>query len=477
MKMNSIRCVVFSAAVSSVLAGFPALCEESGGFSQAFVERVHERLEPAICLVSYSAEVTNPRTGEVKKGNTRALGLLVSPDGLVLTHGHMQIENKEPFSIQVTVGRGDEEQDYEAVLLEKPEDVNVCLLRIESDEPLDLPYAEFAEEGKLALGEPLLLLGILGETFDFEPCMFVRRVGSVLETPRTTYCVDDRVPFGVVGAPVVNSIGQVTGVVGFDLNPQEGGELYIRHGHPLVFPAELFMDAVRNPAAEHERAAEDDGTGDAWLGVLTQPLTDDLAEYWGLRKKGGIVISAVVPNSPAAQAGLERGDVLTSFAGTPLRMKQDREVLSFTKLVRDTGAGVEAEVKLIREGEPMELTVGLEARPKSARDATEYEDELFGLTVREITTDLRMLLNLSEDVKGVIVRRVKSGGWADLAGFRAGVIILSFGGHAVEGIAGYQQAVATVAEEEPSEVTVFCRVGPRTGFFRIQPRWEDANTE
>lgn len=89
----------------------------------SIVEDVYARISPAVCIVSYSSEITNPNTGQSSKRNTRALGLIVTADGLVLAHGHMQVDDSEPFNIKVTVGTGDQEKEYDAKLLKKPEDV------------------------------------------------------------------------------------------------------------------------------------------------------------------------------------------------------------------------------------------------------------------------------------------------------------------------------------------------------------------
>jgi serine protease Do len=237
-----------------------------------------------------------------------------------------------------------------------------------------------------------------------------------------------------------------------------------------VYQSGLFQKYIDRPPSETDVADEADP---AWLGIFTQPLTDDLAEYWGLRKEGGIVVSSIVAGSPAETAGFERGDVIVDFNGTPIKAQLNRDVIGFTKLVRDTGVGEEVTVKALRDGEPVEITVTLGERPKSSQEAGEFVDTTFGLTVREITTDLRIVLNLPDDVQGVIVRRVKSGSWAQLAGMRTGVIIMGFGDHPTRNLEEFEQALADVIEAEPGEVPVFCRAGAQTGFFRIQPRWEN----
>jgi len=431
------------------------------------VSRNFNAVEPSVCTVSYSSEVRNPRSGESSRRNTRALGLVVSGEGLVMAHGHMKKQDSDPFNIRVEIGTGDDTKIYDAKLLQKPTDVNVCFLQIESKEKLNLAYAKLSERG-LSLGDEVMIVGMLDVSLDYARAVTLRRVGSVLEKPRRTYCIDERVPFGAVGGPVMNAAGEIVGVVGFDLSAQDGGDLYVRSGHPLVYQTKLLKDYIANPQTEREQK------DDAWLGVFTQPLSDDFAEYWDLPKDGGVIVSSLVPGSPALSAGFQRGDVITEFNGTAIRARQNQEVLGFTKLVRETGVGQEVEVDFYRDGEPMTIGLTLAGRPKSASDAGEFESEIFGVTVRELTQDVRILMNLSEDTRGVIVRRVKPGSWAFLGGMRPGVIIMDFGGHPVTTIEEFQDAASKVEADRQKEISVFCRVGSRTRFFRLQPRWGSA---
>jgi serine protease Do len=445
--------------------------EPAGGFTQQEIEKAYRDIVPATCLVTYSSEITNPSTGETSKREASSLGLIVSPSGLAIAPGHMQLENSEPSNISVAVGGGDKEQRYSATLLKKPEDINVCFLKLQSPSELKLPYVKFTPGAPLKLGEPVLLVGILSETLDFTRGAFTARIGAIIEKPRTTYCLDGAIRFGFVSSPVINIAGQVVGVVGFDLTPNEGGDIYVRSGHPLIYQADLFQKYIEHPQAETEAK---NSAEEAWLGIFTQPLSDDYADYWGLPREGGLIVSSVMPGSPAEAAGLKMGDIICGFNGNPVRAKQDREVIGFTKMVRDTGIGKTVTLKLVRNEKPMELEVTLAARPKPAKDAGEFKDDALGMTVREITTDMRIMLNVSEDVKGVIVRRVKSGSAADLAGIRPGIIIMGLGKLPIASLDDYKKAVAKIVEVKPKEVSAFCRAGGASGFFRLEPRWQAA---
>lgn len=340
--MRTMTCMVVVAA-ASLTAGIA----HGQAFSQATLEDGYDRLTPAIGLVRYTHEITNPNTGEITKRDNMGLVLVVSPDGLLMTHGHMVLENAHPFNIKVTLGTGDAEEEYEAALLKKPEDLNVVFLRLKSDQPLNLPCVRFDRNAALALGEPVALYGILGEPLDYARCLIEARIGAILDKPRRTYCLDDGVRYGFVGAPVIDAQGRVAGVLGFDLTRNEGGDLYVRSGHPLVYQAALFQKYIDNPPSETEI---DTGADQAWLGVFTQPLTDSFASYWNLPPNGGLIISTMVPGSPAVEAGLQTGDIITEFNGTPIRAKLDREVLGFTQLVREAGAGKQVSIKFLRAG-------------------------------------------------------------------------------------------------------------------------------
>lgn len=432
------------------------------------IRQAYDRIDPALCLVEFSVEITNPGSGERNKQDRNALGVVVTPGGMVMTHGHMRVENSEPFNVKVTLGEGEAQKKYDAKVLPKPDDINIVLLQVESETPLNVPHVRFASGNSLGLGDPVVIFGMLAESLDYTTGIQVRRVGAVLESPRKTYGLDDAVRFSYVGGPVVDAQGQAVGVIGFDLTEQEGGDLYVRSGHPLIFQASLFQKYIDAPPVEKA----EDTAGDAWLGVFTQPLTDDYIRYWELPLEGGLIVSTVVPASPAGEAGLRPGDVITSFHGTPIRAKTDRDVLGFTKLVRETGAGVEVAVEFLRDKQPMTLKLTLGTRPRTAQDAPEHEDKALGLTVRELTADVRIQLNLADDVRGVIVRRVESGSPAQLAKIRPGVILLAFDNAPVGSLEEFKQVTESIRQAKPAEITVFARAGAVTGFFRVQPRWE-----
>lgn len=439
----------------------------SNSFTASQLESIYKRISPAVALVQYTSEVTNQITGAVSRKDGVALGLLVSPDGLVVAPGFVEVEGVESFNFRVRFVAESEEKEYSAVKLRKPDDVNIVLLKLQGVGNIALPYVKFEANPKLRVGSEIAMIGILGETLDYVRALTVARIGAIITKPRITYCIDENVRLGFVGAPVINEYGEVVGVVGFDLSKAEGGEIYTRSGHPLVYQYALFEKYINSPPG-----VDEGGSGqEAWLGVITQPLTDDLAEYWNLPKEGGLIIATVVSPSPASESGLKVGDVITSFNGVPIKAKYDRDVSTFTKLVREAGSGKKVEIKILRNGEPLTIYAVLQPRPKRSYEAEEFEWEPVGITVREITPDMRISLGIEENINGVIVYKVKSGSPAQLARISRGMIVQAIGNRPIKSIEEFKEVVSNLDVIKPKEIPLFIRVGSISGFFRVQPIW------
>jgi S1-C subfamily serine protease len=437
---------------------------------QQIYQKTMDDFMPAICKVSYAMEIRNNNSGEMTRRNATAIGLIVSEDGIIMTHGHMHLDNRKPLSIKIKIGQGDDEKEYEAVALKKPDDINVFFLQIETDEDIKFPYLKFDADGAAKIGEPLLSVGLLGPSLDYEAALQAQRVGAILEDPRLTYCLDRPISFGYIGGPAINQTGDIVGVLGFELSNNEGGDIYNRSGQPMMFQAGLFQKYIDSPPSKESLSGDND---DAWLGVYTQPLTDDFAEYWDLPNDGGVIISTVIAGSPAQRSGLRSGDVMTLFNDHEITAKQPQDISVFTKMVRESPLDQPLSLTLYRDGKIMDMALTLTKRPTAGADAAEFEDKIFGITARELTTDVRIGLNLADDVQGVIIRTVKSGSAAAVARLRPNYVVMSFGGIAISNLEDFQNAVQTISKEKPEEITVFCRVGANTAFFRMQPRWND----
>ena len=457
--------------VLATLTGRGVTAEPERGkstFTPETIREVYDEFKEALVVVEYSIEYYDPRRQQEVKRDLHCLGVVVDRSGLVMVRGHVSLANVKPFNVRVRIDSGTR---YDATVLQKDRRINVAFVKLvpraedEDNGGLDLPFVPFAESPSPNVGDEIMVLGILPEVLDYEKTFHVGRVASVIETPRRVYTTDFAVPYGMVGGPVINASGEVVGVIGYDLSSREGGDIYVRAGYPLLYTADLFQHLIDNPPTEEEDLEE------AWLGVFIQPLTDDLAEYWGLEKTGGVVASTIIKDSPAERAGVKRGDVIKVFDGKPVTFKEDGEMRGFTRLVRESGIGKNVPVTVMRDGQEVQLSVLLEETPKTTAEAEKHEDKEFGLTVREITADFIIVSDLDPDVKGVVVDRVERAGWASLGGLIPGDIVKEIDGKQVTALDEFKEILADIKDRKPKQIAVFIERGRRTGFMRIEPDW------
>jgi serine protease Do len=203
-----------------------------------------------------------------------------------------------------------------------------------------------------------------------------------------------------------------------------------------------------------------------------QPLSRDLAEYWNIDAAGGVILDAVLEGSPAAAAGLKPGDVVLSVAGEPLPVREQKDLSLVQKMIRKAGAGQDVPLSVWRDGEQKVVTVKLTASPTTAVTAEEYENDDFGVTVRELTYDVVQSLNLANDTRGVIVSKTERAGWAQVAGLDRGDIVQKVDGASITSLPTFKSALEKARKEKRAESSMLVLRNYKTRFVRVQTSWK-----
>jgi serine protease Do len=140
-----------------------------------------------------------------------------------------------------------------------------------------------------------------------------------------------------------------------------------------------------------------------WLGVTIQNLTPELAKQFQLKEEKGVLVGDVIEGSPAEKAGLQRGDIITEFAG-----KKIDEPSQIRNMVASTEPGQIAKMKIIRENreDTLQVTIGDLPDTMHKHLPGEPDNLLTGVLVQDLTTELSTRLNLPKKLKGVIVTDV-----------------------------------------------------------------------
>lgn len=216
-----------------------------------------------------------------------------------------------------------------------------------------------------------------------------------------------------------------------------------------------------------------------WLGVSFQALSKDIADYWGLDAKGGVILNEVIKNSPAALAGVEVGDIVLAVNGEPMNLDREESLVVFRRIISELGANAVVEFDILRRSaedkfEPHTLVVELGETPLTSVEAETHEDDRFEFKARNLVFNDFLNYNLDpERFEGVWITEVNSGGWASLGGLQAGDIVQLINGVEIGSVEKLREEMNKIREREAGEVVFFVWRDNKTLFVNIKPNWED----
>jgi serine protease Do len=209
----------------------------------------------------------------------------------------------------------------------------------------------------------------------------------------------------------------------------------------------------------------------AWIGIATQPVVKELAEYLDLGEKTGYRITRIYPRTEAAESDLKVGDVIIALDDEQLNPRGMHDAGLFDRRVRQLDLGDDAVLKVIRDGQELDITIPLERTRIEPSEARRERNPDFELTVRELTFFDRDSARWDEDVQGVLVQAVEQGGWASEAGLRRGDLIQRINEHPVEDLRSFRKVMDKISDEEPKRVVFVVLRGPSTSFLFVEPDW------
>jgi serine protease Do len=177
-----------------------------------------------------------------------------------------------------------------------------------------------------------------------------------------------------------------------------------------------------------------------WLGIMIQDLTPELAKSFDIKETKGVLVANVAADSPAAKAGIQQGDVITSFNGKAVESSRE-----LSQMAAATKPNSRAKIDIIRDGTPKTIEVTIGTMPAEGQAAVSHTEKTeWGMTVQQLTPELAQRLGYDSNAKGVVISAVQPGSPADLAHLRPGDLIVEANRHKIEDIQGYQQAVKSV---------------------------------
>ena len=354
------------------------------------------------------------------KRETTALGsgFIISKDGLILTNNHVVAQ---ATSIKVILQDG---QEYDAATVGVDPQTDLALIQVEPDGTFPSP-ARLGDSDRLRVGATVMAVGNpfgLGHTVTSG---IVSAKGRIIGAgPYDDFLqTDAAINPGNSGGPLFNMDGEVIGI----------NTAIVARGQGIGFaiPVNLAVDLL--PQLKSGKVVR------GWLGVMIQDVTASLAEAMNLDSTNGVLISDIVPDGPAAKAGLKRGDVIVSLDGEAVASAH-----ALSSMVAGIAPNTSVKVAVMRDGNEKTIPVTLGTRPdqQQAGQLEKGESDMkWGLAVQALTPELADRLGYDPGTTGVVVVQVKPSSPAAKAGIRPGDLVLEVNREPVKTIDEFTGAV------------------------------------
>jgi serine protease Do len=327
-------------------------------------------------------------------------GFIIDQEGHIVTNNHV-VENADKIVVKLADGK-----EYDAELIGRDPNTDLALIKIKgSSDYVPLPMGD--SEG-LDVGSWVVAIG---SPFGLEQTVtagIVSAKGRVIGAgPYDNFIqTDASINPGNSGGPLLNMNGEVVGI----------NTAIVAQGQGIGFaiPINLAQGIVAQ-LQDHGSVTR------GWLGVGIQDLTPELAEYYGLEEKKGVLVSQVFKGDPAEKAGIEPNDIIVSVDGESVNTGRE-----LSAQIAGLEVGKRTAITVIRDGREKTLTAKLTERKDpdmvAAKEDIKSNGEL-GLQVAELDPKSARQFGHAEDDGGVLVVGVRPGSKADEAGIQLGDLL------------------------------------------------------
>lgn len=397
------------------------------------VESVSSIIKPSVVYV----KVTNTQRGYLELN-----GLIISQDGQILIP--LYIKRDELEKVQVWVDK----DEYDALLVQSDERYSISILKIEPK--TSLKPAIIGDGKAVKEGEWLIGVCSLGKEYDYQKVIDIGIVSGRLEGA----IYDEfllRVSDVKAGMPFVNLKGEV---VGF------GPSFQMRGGPNRVVLINQIKEKKDKLIAKAKEGKEktlsekiDAEKKKPWLGIIHGLLNEEYAEAKNFSKES-ILVKHVFSNSPAAEGGLEPGDLIIEVDGQAITKSGERAIQQFDRL-QESELNREITFKVLRENKTRLIKCKFGPKP----EPKEFKAEDLGITVKEIT-DIEYYEGNLAVKEGILVTGVERGSAAatsDVFGrplITNNDVIVEFYRIPTRTFDEFIKAVDTMRREKPEVVSV-----------------------
>jgi len=346
-------------------------------------------------------------------------GFFISGDGEIVTNYHV-IEDADEIEIELVDGL-----QFEAEVIGRDEATDLALLKVKKPDR-DFAYLALGESEAVRVGEWVMAVGnplnmdhtvTVGVVSAKGRVLGLSREGTSFENYIQT---DAAINLGNSGGPLVNTRSEVI-AINTAINAR---------GQNLGFAVPVnILRQILPQLREHGKVIR------GFLGISVSNLNQDSAEAFGLSSRNGALVEGVTPGHAADKGGVRHGDIVVEINGEAI--EDTRELID---TISAMPPGTDVELTVIRDGKQKKLDIELEARDEiggeSEGEAEPSRDddtaERLGISVSELSAQIRQMYGLEDDVNGVVITRVMPVSPAADQGLIRGDVILEANGETIE---------------------------------------------
>jgi serine protease Do len=391
--------------------------------------------------------------GGPRRSSALGSGFVISADGLIVTNNHV-IDGADEIEIEFFSG-----ETLAAKVIGTDKNTDIAVLKVEPDTPL--PFVNFGDSDTARVGDWVVAMGNpLGQGFSVSAGIVSARNRALAGIYDDYIQTDAAINRGNSGGPLFNLDGKVVGVNTAILSPN-GGSIGIGFS--------MASNVVSRVVDQLTKFGE---IRRGWLGVRIQDVDEDIAEsIEGLDRAAGAVVTGV-PDGPANDAGMLQGDVVVTFDGHDVE-----DVRDLVQTVGNTEVGKAVDVIVVRDGKKMTLsvTLGLRDDEKLARadDASVPENtpkvfEKLGITLSNLTDEIREGLDLLSNIEGVVVVDVLETSEAFEKGLKSGDVITEAGQKKIISLSDFESQVTTTIVGGRKTMLLLVRRGEDSRFLALK---------
>ncbi|MGP7796353.1 Do family serine endopeptidase [Sphingomonas sp. CLY1604] len=353
-----------------------------------------------------------------REGQSLGSGFLISPDGYVVTNNHVIAPGAEGATVNSITVTLSNNKEYTAKVIGKDQDSDLALLKIDA---AGLPFVKWGDSSRARVGDWVLAIGEpfgLGGTVTAGIISAINRVTGQGGAYDQFIQTDASINQGNSGGPMFDLNGNVIGV-NSQIFSQSGGNIGIGFAIPAATAKPIIETFMKGGKITR-----------GYIGVsIGGGVNDDAAAALGIPKNQGELIARVEPNGPAAKGGLRAGDVVTKINGQQVTPDQ-----TLTRLVSNLQPGTTARFEVLRNGQPVSLTVQVATRPSNDQlralanggedsggfgpndgqdDGSDDGDGVtqgstapLGITVQALTPGIARAIGVDTSVQGVVIATV-----------------------------------------------------------------------